>query len=234
MKEIRRKRLPEALAQARGAARVAVTSMAVAVCLASAVHAQTVEGNILGYTKPNATVTLTAPGGKTSQVTAKPDGTFSFAKLPAGSYKVSSDGVSRDVLVAGGVDSRVSLESEAVAGEKITVTGSRIERDTFNSTSPVLVITRDDTLMSGFNSTTAALQSTAVTTGGGQINNAFGGFVTDGGPGANTLGLRGLGATRTLILLNGRRVAPAGTRGSVGAADLNVFPTSIVDRIEVL
>jgi outer membrane receptor protein involved in Fe transport len=234
MKEIRRKPLPEALALARLAARSAVTSVAVGLCLATAVHAQTVEGNIIGNAKPGATVTLTAPGGRTSQVTAGPNGTFSFQKLTTGSYTVSSGSVTRNVLVAAGVDSRVSLESEAVAGEKITVTGSRIERDTFNSTSPVLVMTRDETLMSGFNSTTAALQSTAVTTGGGQINNAFAGFVTDGGPGANTLGLRGLGATRTLVLLNGRRVAPAGTRGAVGAADLNVFPTAIVDRIEVL
>jgi outer membrane receptor protein involved in Fe transport len=114
------------------------------------------------------------------------------------------------------------------------VTGSRIARDTFNSTSPVLVITRDETMMSGFNSTTEALQGTGVTAGGAQINNAFGGFVTDGGPGANTISLRGLGATRTLVLLNGRRLAPAGSRGSVGSADLNVLPTAVVDRIEVL
>ncbi len=52
--------------------------------------------------------------------------------------------------------------------------------------------------------------------------------------GVNTLSLRGLGATRTLILLNGRRIAPAGTRGQVGAADLNVLPNAILDRIEVL
>src|SRR5260221_305924 len=42
------------------------------------------------------------------------------------------------------------------------------------------------------------------------------------------------GRTRTLILLIGRRIAPAGTRGSVGAADLNVLPTAVVDRIEIL
>src|SRR3546814_15228836 len=67
-----------------------------------------------------------------------------------------------------------------------------------------------------------------------QINNFDGGFVTDGGTGANTLGLRNLGPSRTLVLLNGRRLAPGGTRGSVLAADLNVLPTAIVSRIEVL
>ena len=67
-----------------------------------------------------------------------------------------------------------------------------------------------------------------------QINDTFGGLVVEGGPGVNTLSLRGLGPTRTLILLNGRRIAPAGTRGQVGAADLNVLPNAILDRIEVL
>ena len=123
---------------------------------------------------------------------------------------------------------------ETTTFDTVTVTGSRIGKDTFNSVSPVQVVTREETLLAGFNSTTAALQSTAVTAGSSQINNAYGGYVTDGGPGANTLGLRGLGPTRTLILLNGRRVAPAGSRGAVGSADLNVLPNSIVDRVEIL
>ncbi len=123
---------------------------------------------------------------------------------------------------------------EATTFDTVTVTGSRISKDTFNSVSPVQVVTREETLLSGFNSTTAALQSTAVTAGSSQINNAYGGYVTDGGPGANTLGLRGLGPTRTLILMNGRRVSPAGARGAVGSTDLNVLPNAIVDRVEIL
>ena len=125
-------------------------------------------------------------------------------------------------------------ESKSQAVEKITVTGSRIVRDNFNSVSPVQIITREETTLAGFSSATDSLQSTSVTAGGAQINNAFGGFVTNGGPGANTLSLRGLGATRTLVLLNGRRVSPAGSRGSVGSADLNVLPSSIIDHIEIL
>jgi outer membrane cobalamin receptor len=109
------------------------------------------------------------------------------------------------------------------------VTGSRLRRDAFNSVSPVQLITREEVTAAGFSTMTEALQSTAVTTGGAQINNSFGGFVTDGGPGANTLSLRGLGPERTLILINGRR-EPSGTRGAVGSADLNVLPDAIVDR----
>jgi iron complex outermembrane receptor protein len=120
------------------------------------------------------------------------------------------------------------------SGEAITVVGSRIRRNQFNTAEPVTLITRDEATQAGFNSAADVLQSTAVTTGSAQINNAFGGFVTVGGPGANTLSLRGLGPSRTLVLLNGRRVAPAGSRGSVGSADLNVLPSAMIDRIEIL
>jgi len=127
-----------------------------------------------------------------------------------------------------------SDQAKANTVGELVVVGSRIRRDTFNSPSPVTIITHEETTMAGFGSTTESLQSTSVTSGQGQINNAFGGFVTNGGPGANTIGLRGLGANRTLVLINGRRVAPAGTRGSVGSADLNVLPNAIIDHVEIL
>src|SRR6185436_14034396 len=82
--------------------------------------------------------------------------------------------------------------AEPEVGDTITVTGSRLRRDAFNSVSPVQLITREEVTAAGFTSATDVLQGTAVTQGGAQVNNAFGGFVTDGGPGANTLSLRGL------------------------------------------
>ena len=124
--------------------------------------------------------------------------------------------------------------TNAAESGEIVVTGSRIRRDTFSTIEPITVIGKEEITQSGFNSAADALQSAEVTAGAGQINNFFGGFVTAGGTGANTLGLRNLGPARTLILLNGRRIAPAGTRGNVLAADLNVLPTAIVERIEVL
>lgn len=120
------------------------------------------------------------------------------------------------------------------ADQEVVVSGSRIKRDNYSTSAPVQIIRNEDAVLAGFSSTTEVLQGTAVTGGQGQINNAYGGFVTDGGPGANTLGLRGFAPTRSLILLNGRRMAPSGTRGAVGAADLNTLPSSIVDRVEVL
>ena len=119
-------------------------------------------------------------------------------------------------------------------GADIVVTGSRIPRSTFNSPDSITVITREKATQSGFNSTAQLLQSTAVTGGTAQINDTYTGLVVDGGAGANTLSLRGLGATRSLVLLNNRRIAPAGSQGSVGSVDLNVLPNAIVDRIEVL
>ncbi len=118
--------------------------------------------------------------------------------------------------------------------DEIVVVGSRIRRDNYNAPSPTQVVTREEATLQGFASTTEALQSTAVTGGTSQINNSYGGYVTNGGPGANTIGLRGMGPSRTLVLLNGRRVSPAGSRGSVGSADLNVLPTAMIDRVEVL
>lgn len=125
------------------------------------------------------------------------------------------------------------VAADASKGE-IIVTGSRIRRDEYSVAEPLTVIGKDEITQAGFISATDALQSNAITQGSSQINNTYGGLVTDGGAGANTLGLRGLGPSRTLILLNGRRLAPGGTRGSVLAADLNVLPTGVIDRIEVL
>ena len=62
----------------------------------------------------------------------------------------------------------------------------------------------------------------------------FNGFVLDNGPGASTADLRGLGAARTLVLLNGRRISPAGVEGVPISPDLNVIPSTLVDRYEIL
>jgi iron complex outermembrane receptor protein len=213
----------------------AALAVAVGMCLSGAVHAQTTGGTIVGQAKAGATITLSSPDSAIRrEITVAPSGSFTFSQLPPGRYRLVTEGVSRDVTVTGGTDTRVVLNAAAQHAETVTITGSRIARDTFNSVSPVQIITREESTLAGFNSTAAVLQSSAVTTGGAQINNAYGGFVVDGGPGVNTISLRGLGTTRTLVLLNGRRVTPAGTRGSVGATDLNVLPSSIIDHIEIL
>jgi iron complex outermembrane recepter protein len=125
-------------------------------------------------------------------------------------------------------------ESGAQALDKITVTGSLISRYGFDSVSPVQIITADTSTTIGQLDTADILQSTNVASGSTQISNQFSGFVIEGGNGVQTLGLRGLGANRTLVLLDGRRPGPAGTRGQVGAFDLNVIPSVILQRAEIL
>ncbi len=118
--------------------------------------------------------------------------------------------------------------------ERVVVTGSRIARDTFTSSSPITVITGDGAVLEGLVDTAELLQGSSVAAGSVQLNNSFGGFVVEGGVGINSISLRGLGAQRSLVLINGKRPGPAGTRGQVGSFDLNVMPNSIIDRVEVL
>ncbi len=132
------------------------------------------------------------------------------------------------------VPAAAAEEEEEEASEAIVVTGSRIRRDDFSSTSPVQIITQESATLEGLIDTTEILQSSAIAAGSFQTNNQLTGFVTTGGGGVNTISLRGLGENRTLVILNGRRAGPAGTRGQVGAVDLNVIPSSVIERTEIL
>ena len=117
--------------------------------------------------------------------------------------------------------------------EEIIVTGSRIRRDAFTAALPVTVITEERSMLAGLANTSEMLQSSALASGT-QVDNSFGGLVVSGGPGVNTFGLRSLDPDRTLVLVNGRRFTPAGTRGQVANVDLNSIPTVAIERIEIL
>jgi iron complex outermembrane receptor protein len=117
----------------------------------------------------------------------------------------------------------------------IIVTGSRIRRSPFNTPDPVTIIEPELAQAQGQLSTADMIQSSPIASGSAQITSAISSaFVTNGGPGAETISLRGLGAERTLVLLNGRRAGPAGTRGAISSFDLNVLPQSIVSQVEIL
>ena len=118
--------------------------------------------------------------------------------------------------------------------EELVVTGSRIKRNEYNSSAPIQVITAETSTLQGLADTGDVLQKASVASGSFQVNGLLSAYVNDGGPGVSTISLRGLGSSRTLVLLNGRRVGPAGARGSVGPVDLNVIPDSAVERIEIL
>jgi iron complex outermembrane recepter protein len=123
---------------------------------------------------------------------------------------------------------------EAALAEKVTVTGSLIKRSEFTSASPIQVITAEVAALEGLIDSGSIVQGSSIAAGSTQINGQFGGFVVDGGTGVNTVDLRGCGTTRTLVLINGKRPGPAGTRGAVGAFDFNTVPSSVVQRFDIL
>lgn len=125
-------------------------------------------------------------------------------------------------------------DDDSASLERVQVTGSLIRRAEYSSTSPVQVISAETQTQVGQVSTSEFLQRSSIAAGSTQYNNTFGGYVIEGGTGVNSLSLRGLGAQRTLVLLNGRRPGPAGTRGQTGPFDLNVIPRVAVQRAEIL
>jgi outer membrane cobalamin receptor len=109
--------------------------------------------------------------------------------------------------------------------DEIVVTGSRIKRRDFNTPSPLTTISSDDIAFSGQATIEETLNQMP------QVMPSWG--RTSNNPGTGTAGvdLRGLGPGRSLVLLNGRRVAPSGTGNGV---DLNNIPQFLVDRVEII
>ncbi|MCX2780055.1 TonB-dependent receptor plug domain-containing protein [Microbulbifer thermotolerans] len=112
--------------------------------------------------------------------------------------------------------------------EEVVVTGTRIQRAT-DATSTVPITVFDAAALENSGETTLEdfLQELPSMTGG-----QFGSSVNNGNPGLATVSLRGLGSSRSLVLLNGRRLVSAGTL--TGTVDLNTIPISIIDRVEIL
>ena len=104
-----------------------------------------------------------------------------------------------------------SAEANLGPVEEIVVTGSRLRSSTYTSISPLQIIDAEFQREVGLIDATEILQN-STNAGGQQIDLTFAGFVLDNGPGSTTVSLRGLGANRTLVLMNGRRLAPSGVR----------------------
>lgn len=121
----------------------------------------------------------------------------------------------------------------AASGGQIVVTGSRLKSDTFSSISPLQILTTDDQNEGGLFDPSQILQRSEAAAGQ-QIDATFQGFVLDNGPGSQTINLRGLGADRTLLLINGRRMAPAGVEGAPTNPSINLLPSTLVERYDLL
>ncbi|MEX2494558.1 MAG: TonB-dependent receptor [Woeseia sp.] len=119
--------------------------------------------------------------------------------------------------------------------EEVVVTGSRIRKDTFSSAAPMDVVLTESAAVRGISDVATLLQTTTVAAGSPQVTSAISSVnVVNGGLGTSTLSLRGLGANRTLVLLNGRRAGPSGVQGSVSSFDLNTIPLAAIERVELL
>nr|MDJ0905031.1 TonB-dependent receptor plug domain-containing protein [Woeseiaceae bacterium] len=88
--------------------------------------------------------------------------------------------------------------------EEIVVTGSRLKRDTYTSIAPLQVISAQISREVGLIDAADILQESSAASGL-QFDLTFQGFRLDNGPGSSTLDLRGLGESRTLVLVNGKR-----------------------------
>jgi len=110
--------------------------------------------------------------------------------------------------------------------EEVVVTGSRLQRSDYNSTSPISIFSDTDILESGAVTLEGFIRSIPAVSGG-----FFSSTINNGNPGYATVSLRGLGSNRTLVLVNGLRMPSAGVNGMV---DLNMIPINIVQRVEVL
>jgi len=105
--------------------------------------------------------------------------------------------------------------------ETITVTGSNIRRVDIETSNPVITIDRAAIQKTGKLTLGDLVQQLPAVTGPNinpQINNS-------GGTGASSIGLRGLGSARTLVLINGHRYL---------SGDPNAIPANMIERIEVL
>lgn len=111
--------------------------------------------------------------------------------------------------------------------EEIIVTGTSIKRVAAEGSLPVQTFDQQDISRSGATSVTDFIQQLPVMQGFTHISQSVGG----GGGGITSASLHDLGEQYTLVLLNGHRVAPAGSGTTI---DLNSIPLAAVDRIEVL
>ncbi|MBS0332703.1 MAG: TonB-dependent receptor plug domain-containing protein, partial [Proteobacteria bacterium] len=121
--------------------------------------------------------------------------------------------------------------SDAGNGEvsEIVVTGTRIPSPNLTSIAPVTTVGNADIKAQG------VTRIEDITNSLPQVMAGQGSSVTNGATGAATVNLRGLGANRTLVLIDNRRLmAGDPTNSLVVASDLNFIPAALVERVDVL
>ncbi|MDB5456273.1 MAG: TonB-dependent receptor [Caulobacter sp.] len=127
-----------------------------------------------------------------------------------------------------------SGNDQPVQVEEVVVTGSFIRGTPEDAALPVEVLGAEELQKRGSPSTVELLKALSVSNGVLGDTNQFDSRA-QGSEGSGSVNLRGLGSQRTLVLLNGRRLAinPFGAAGA-GIVDTNVIPAAAIGRLEVL
>ena len=112
--------------------------------------------------------------------------------------------------------------------EEVVVTGSRIQRANLVSSSPVTQLDNEQLRLTGV----TRIEDALVAIPGIQLEQSSGQAIE--ATGTATLELRRLGASRTLVLMNGRRLPVHSPSSTTSAADINLIPGQLVERVEVL
>jgi iron complex outermembrane receptor protein len=120
-----------------------------------------------------------------------------------------------------------TAQAQVTQLERVEITGSSIKRIASEGSLPVQVINADQIRASGATSVTDVIQKLPSMQGFQIADIAIG---TNSG-GIATASLHDIGASYTLVLLNGRRIAPTGSGSTI---NLNAIPMSAIERIEVL
>jgi iron complex outermembrane receptor protein len=131
------------------------------------------------------------------------------------------------VLSFGVLNTNVIAQDESADDvEEVIVTGTRLKVDGFEAVSPVTVVTADNIKRTGQTRIEDVLNQMP------QIETANSSFEPAGETGTASLDLRGLGGSRTLTLLNGKRMQP----GSIWSEDSDVgqIPVQLLERVDVL
>jgi iron complex outermembrane receptor protein len=118
--------------------------------------------------------------------------------------------------------------------QRVEITGSSIRRIDAETALPVQILTRDDIARTGAVNVEQLLQTVSAMASSGGLTAASVSGATTGG--LSSISLRGLTSIRTLVLLNGRRIAPYGIgfTGDSVSVDVNSIPLAAIERVEVL
>jgi iron complex outermembrane receptor protein len=138
--------------------------------------------------------------------------------------------VASGLLAAGAAPAFAQTETTL---QRVEITGSSLRRTANETALPVTVLSRADIDKSGVQTTEELLgQINSVSSAGGQVNGGQSGLTTYG---KSAVSLRGLGSDKTLVLVNGRRMANFAGGASSGAdVNVNAIPLSAIERVEVL